>query len=60
MAEYYSLLASDKPTAGNLSHAKSSKLSGAFRLRSNLKLIVSLRGKELEIMFILKMFSNTN
>lgn len=35
---------------------KSNKLSVAFGPRSNFKLIVSLRGKELEIMFILKMF----
>ena len=56
MAEYYSLLASDKLTRGILSHEKSSKLSAVFRLRSNFKLIVSLRRKELEIMLILKMF----
>ena len=31
----------------------------AFRPRSNFKLIVSLRGKELEITFILKMLSLT-
>lgn len=45
MAEYYSLLAGDKPTRGILSHAKSSKLSAVFRPRSNFKLIVSLRGE---------------
>ena len=59
MAEYYSLLASDKLTRGILSHTKSSKLSVAFRLRSNFKLIVSLRGKKLEITFILKIFLET-
>lgn len=56
MADYYSTLASDKPIRVILGCAKSSKLSAAFGLRSNFKLIVSLRGKELEIMFILKMF----
>lgn len=61
MAEYYSLLASDKLTRGILSLAKSGKLSAVFRLRSNFKLIVSLRGKELQIMFVLKnVFLNTN
>lgn len=55
MAEYHSLLASDKPCREIFSQAKSSKLSAVFRLRSNLKLIVFLRvGKGLEIMFILK------
>lgn len=45
MADYYSILASDKPIRAILSCAKSSKLSGAFGLRSNFKLIVSLRGE---------------
>lgn len=56
MAEYYSLLASDKLTRGILSHAKSGKLSAVFRLGSNSKLIAPLWWEGPENTFILSMF----